>query len=174
MNLKINKTDKKLYEALNTLLKEKKYNDIIVQDILNLSLVSRGTFYNHYKNKDELLLSILNNIFDHCFFLSNNKDIFNYKNYIAHILSHFKENKELISSIINSDAKELFLDEIRERIKPITEKIIQEKLIKNKEVPYKLNLETANESFIVIIKHWFNHNLEANPETIASYYFALV
>lgn len=179
----ITKTEEKLYLALEELLNTKKYNDIVVQDILDISKVSRGTFYAHFKNKEDLLLSIVTNIFDHCFKKQldkekthdfKNSSIFDYKAYLTHILYHFKDQSSLINSILNSDIKDIFLDKIRVSIKPIIEKIVQEKLINNKIVPYKLNLEIANENFIVIIKHWFNHNLEAIPETIASYYYSLI
>lgn len=45
--------------ALLALMKEKKYTDISMTEIIKESGVSRGGVYNSYKNKDEILLDIV-------------------------------------------------------------------------------------------------------------------
>ena len=49
------KTRQILREALLMLLKEKRYEDISVQDIIERADVARSTFYVHYVDKDDLL-----------------------------------------------------------------------------------------------------------------------
>ncbi|BAH40322.1 MAG TPA: TetR/AcrR family transcriptional regulator [Gemmatimonas aurantiaca] len=44
-------------EALNTLLGERAFNDITVQQILDRAGVSRATFYAHFRNKDDVLFA---------------------------------------------------------------------------------------------------------------------
>src|SRR6185436_15529305 len=44
-----------LQNALLALLKEKRYEDISVQDIIERADVARSTFYVHYVDKDDLL-----------------------------------------------------------------------------------------------------------------------
>jgi AcrR family transcriptional regulator len=46
-----------LFQALIALILEKDYDRITVQDILDRADVGRSTFYEHYRSKDELLLS---------------------------------------------------------------------------------------------------------------------
>jgi AcrR family transcriptional regulator len=46
-----------LFKALIALILEKSYDRITVQDILDRADVGRSTFYEHYRSKDELLLS---------------------------------------------------------------------------------------------------------------------
>jgi AcrR family transcriptional regulator len=46
-----------LFRALVALILEKGYDRITVQDILDRADVGRSTFYEHYRSKDELLLS---------------------------------------------------------------------------------------------------------------------
>jgi AcrR family transcriptional regulator len=46
-----------LFQALIALIREKGYDRITVQDILDRADVGRSTFYEHYRGKDELLLS---------------------------------------------------------------------------------------------------------------------
>jgi AcrR family transcriptional regulator len=51
------RTRDKLGDALIALLQEKPFDDITVQDVLDRAGVGRSTFYAHFKDKDDLLLS---------------------------------------------------------------------------------------------------------------------
>lgn len=52
---RILKTQKLLHEALRSLIAEKDYDAITVQNILDRANVGRSTFYMHFRDKDELL-----------------------------------------------------------------------------------------------------------------------
>ncbi len=54
---RIQKTQKLLHEALVSLMHEKSYDSIVVKEILNRANVGRSTFYTHFRDKDELLVS---------------------------------------------------------------------------------------------------------------------
>jgi AcrR family transcriptional regulator len=54
---RIQKTEALLREALGALIREKPYDDIVVKEILDRANVGRSTFYTHFRDKDELLLS---------------------------------------------------------------------------------------------------------------------
>ena len=54
---RIQKTQRLLHEALAFLIREKAYDCISVKEILNRANVGRSTFYMHFHDKDELLVS---------------------------------------------------------------------------------------------------------------------
>src|SRR5262249_12888423 len=54
---RIEKTKNLLHEALGSLIREKPYDTIVVQEILDRANVGRSTFYMHFRDKDELLVS---------------------------------------------------------------------------------------------------------------------
>jgi len=54
---RIQKTLKLLREALVSLIAEKPYDSIVVKEILDRANVGRSTFYTHFRDKDELLIS---------------------------------------------------------------------------------------------------------------------
>lgn len=54
---RIGRTRRLMQEALMALIVEKGYESVTVQDILDRADVGRSTFYAHYRDKDELLLS---------------------------------------------------------------------------------------------------------------------
>lgn len=54
---RVQRTRRLLHKALMSLILEKKYESITVQDILDRADVGRSTFYTHFQDKDELLFS---------------------------------------------------------------------------------------------------------------------
>jgi AcrR family transcriptional regulator len=54
---RIQKTQNLLREALVSLIHEKNYDSIVVKEILDRANVGRSTFYMHFGDKDELLVS---------------------------------------------------------------------------------------------------------------------
>src|SRR5215510_12797474 len=59
---RIQRTEALLREALAALIHEKPYEDIVVKEILHRANVGRSTFYTHFRDKDDLLLSSIQDI----------------------------------------------------------------------------------------------------------------
>ncbi|ETD70204.1 AcrR family transcriptional regulator [Pelistega indica] len=58
---RIIRTKSLIHNAFLTLLAEKEYKHITVQDILNTADINRTTFYKHYKSKQGLASELMNN-----------------------------------------------------------------------------------------------------------------
>src|SRR5262249_28064743 len=56
------KTQNLLHEALASLIREKPYDSIVVKEILDRANVGRSTFYTHFRDKDELLVSSIHDM----------------------------------------------------------------------------------------------------------------
>jgi AcrR family transcriptional regulator len=54
---RVRRTQKLLHRALMSLVLEKSYDSIAIQEILDRADIGRSTFYAHFKSKDELLIS---------------------------------------------------------------------------------------------------------------------
>jgi AcrR family transcriptional regulator len=54
---RVQKTQKLLRDALVSLIHERGYDSIVVKEILDRANVGRSTFYTHFRDKDELLVS---------------------------------------------------------------------------------------------------------------------
>ena len=59
------KTEKAIKTAFGRLIQEKTYGDISIQDIIDEADVARATFYDHFKSKEDVLVSISADIFAH-------------------------------------------------------------------------------------------------------------
>ncbi|MFS0820390.1 TetR/AcrR family transcriptional regulator [Bacillus sp. 1P02SD] len=63
LDKRVQKTKQDLYSAFFELLKQKKYVQITIKDIIESAGCSRGTFYTHYNNRDDLLNEIIQFLF---------------------------------------------------------------------------------------------------------------
>src|SRR5512141_1969972 len=61
---RIQRTQQLLREALIALILEKGYDAITIQDILDWANMGRSTFYAHYRDKEDLLLSGFQGLFE--------------------------------------------------------------------------------------------------------------
>lgn len=61
---RVRRTRRRLRNALIQLIVERGYDNITIQDITDAADLSRATFYLHYKDRDELLASSLEEMFD--------------------------------------------------------------------------------------------------------------
>lgn len=59
---RVARTQKRLREALHSLIHERDYDSIAVKEILDRADVGRSAFYMHFRDKDELLVSALHEI----------------------------------------------------------------------------------------------------------------
>lgn len=73
MDKRIIKTKEAIHKGFYDILEKKDYDAVTIQDILNESGVSRSAFYANFKSKNEVLLSITSDIFDHVFSISLTK-----------------------------------------------------------------------------------------------------
>jgi AcrR family transcriptional regulator len=64
IDARVQRTRDALGDALITLMQEKPFETITVQDVLDRAHVSRSTFYAHYSDKDDLLMSDAEEFFE--------------------------------------------------------------------------------------------------------------
>jgi AcrR family transcriptional regulator len=59
---RVARTQRLLREALHSLIREKDYDAIVIKEILDRADVGRSAFYTHFRDKDELLASSLEDL----------------------------------------------------------------------------------------------------------------
>ena len=67
MDRREEKTIETIYQAFTNLINTKDFDDITIQNILDEAKIGRSTFYCHFKTKNDLLLKISQDIFEHVF-----------------------------------------------------------------------------------------------------------
>ena len=182
MDKRIEKTRQKIYNAFAAALKEKDYEKMTVEDILERSGVSRSTFYTHFGKKEDVLHSISADIFEHVFSHSltverthdfSKTSIFEYSHLLTHIFYHLHDEKEVITAILSSEGRDIFLNNMRAHVSPIMDRLIGDRIIRRADIPEKLMRAKICESFILCVKYWFDNACFESPEKIRDYFFAM-
>ena len=115
VDLRIIKTKKVLYEALEDLMIDNSFEEIKVSDICAKALINRSTFYAHYDDKYELLEEYINSLKDALRSeLEKNININNSKEYymemIRLLLNHIEEKKNTYLSIMIKNKNSILMD----------------------------------------------------------------
>ena len=170
----------KIYDATTNLIKVKEYNKISISEIIREAKISRSTFYMYFKTKDQIIIHICNDIFDHIFakkllkekghdFSKDSTEDLTKK--VTHSFYHFLEDKELILAILNSGASNIFLSQLRKRIRPLIESLISKKVIGNNDIPLEIKVHQYIAGYTALLQYYLRHGYTLEPEVITKYYF---
>ena len=172
-----------IYRAFGECLKEAPYSQITVEDILKRSSVSRSTFYAHFKTKDDMVDSLIENIFHHVFSHAlhqesthdfSNESVLDYPHLFTHVLYHLRDEQELISVLFQSACRDRILEKLRENILPLVSRCVKDDVFPKKDVPEQMQIRHIAESFIVLVNYWFEQGCDTSPEETTERFFALV
>lgn len=112
-DLRIKRTKLLLSNSLISLMQNRPYNKISVNDICDNAMVHRATFYNHFYDKDDLFDYVLSSISDELFEKAKRNDNFNtskemYLSLISCAIDFLIENKDKIRCILKNFNEKLF------------------------------------------------------------------
>ena len=172
---------KRIEDGLCELIQKEDYNKLTCSDIINESKVSRSTFYLYFKNKDQVVTLLCDDIFNHVFdhHLSKEKhhdfshDHENYIKMIDHSFYHFLEDKELILSILNSGASSIFLKQLRKRVRPLVSHLLKEGIIGNNDVPFDMKEHQYVNGYTSLLQYYLRHANDVKPEVISGYFIKM-
>ena len=108
---RIRRTCERLGSALVALIQERPIDDVTVQDVLDRASVGRSTFYLHYRDKDDLLLSQLEQFLEMMSTaLSIRKEESHRVVPVAELFAHIGSQKKVYRALADSDRLNDFFD----------------------------------------------------------------
>jgi AcrR family transcriptional regulator len=97
------RTRDRLGDALVALLVEKPFDDITVREVLDRAQVSRSTFYEHFRDKNDLFLSDVDDFFERMAgLIERQNDQSERVAPVAEFFAHVAEVRDFYSSLIAS------------------------------------------------------------------------
>ena len=107
-DLRVRKTKKALFDAFIYLIKEKKFENITINELCEKAEIRRATFYKHYTDKFHFLAClarILRDRFDANFWTSDTPENTPeyYVEYVKRAISYLDSNHEVIDNMLKSD-----------------------------------------------------------------------
>ena len=100
---RVRRTRDALGDALVALMHEKPFESITVQDVLDRAHVGRSTFYSHYSDKDDLLMSDVDEFFERVSMgLSARGDTSDRVFPVKEFFSHIAEAQQFLNALSSS------------------------------------------------------------------------
>lgn len=179
MDRRQQKTRKAVLAAFEELVSMKRYEQITVQDIIDLADIGRTTFYAHFETKDSVLDAICTNLFSHIFEEDPEEEAdhdfskaFNtLQDKLTRILYHLKEDQKHYGKLFAGESAELFWEYFRRWFElELGEEI--RAILKNKKVtvPEELFTGVYIGTFIETVKWWFGNACKETPEQVEKYF----
>ena len=103
LDARVRRTRDALGDALVSLMLEKPFDDITIQDVLDRAGVGRSTFYSHFSDKDDLLLSDAEEFFEGiAMALSVHGDKSDRVFPVKEFFDHVGQMREFVSALVTS------------------------------------------------------------------------
>jgi len=150
---RVRRTRRQLREALVQLVSEKGYDHVTVQDLIDRADLSRATFYAHFRDKDDLLLSGLDELEE----LGS----------VRAVLEHVEAQRWLYRGSLGGRAGSLVLRQIRRRLTALVRHSFQEVVDRmglSPPVPVEVTAEFAVGAFIGVMWWWLEQDEPLSAE----------
>lgn len=179
MDRRQQKTRKAVFAAFEELISKKRYEQITVQEIIDLADIGRTTFYAHFETKDSVLDSLCSDLFNHIFeehpAEENTHDFsksdYSENNMLTHILYHLREDKSRYGRLFTGESGGLFWSRFKLRFQEkLREQISSGKWEPQNRLPEDLYMELFTGSFVDIVTWWFRHSCKESPEQIETWF----
>lgn len=176
------KTRKTLSEALFSLMSEKSYESISVQQILDRADIGRSTFYMHFRDKNELLVGGLQGLEELLCGAQKSASAnseHSYEKVIGFSLAMFEhahDHKNIYRSLVGGQGWTI----VRQHLEEILVKLMKKharplyKDVGDNEIPFDLFIDFLGATFTSVITWWFHYKRPISPREINSLFRALV
>jgi AcrR family transcriptional regulator len=178
---RVQRTQHSLQEALVTLILEKGYDDITVQDILDRANMGRSTFYAHYHDKEDLLLRSFHELLD-AFqrqYVQMNLPIADPvqtgKDFSLFFFRHADSHRSLFKAMIGEQGGKVILDHTQKYLtKFIRDHIAAQLPDRQKGLPVDILAHYIASSYLALLTWWLDHDLSYTAEQMDALYQKLV
>lgn len=164
---RIVRTRNKLGNALMALLEERSFDDITVQDVLDRAGVGRSTFYVHYRDKQDLFLSDVEDFFELCSGLLKRHNASPDRLLpVQEVFAHIREMRDFYAAVVRSGK----VNEIQVLGRGFFARSIDERLqsagMKMDPLERSAKSHALAGSFFSLLDWWIDKGMKADPKEI--------
>lgn len=178
----IQKSRKLLHQALISLISEKNYESITVQQILDRANVGRSTFYTHFRDKDELLVMGFEHLRETLRSVQTKTPAADSSERVIvfslAMFEHLYEYRREWNALRGSPAGVIVRQSIQEMIGDLIKREFKADLNKRKgkdsAVPFELFVHYLASTFMSVAAWWLDSKKILAPDAVNDIYRALV
>ena len=174
---RIRRTRARLGSALVALIHEKPFNDVTVQEVLDRASVGRSTFYLHFRNKNDLLLSQLEMFLDTMSTtLSNRKEESHRVLPVAEMFSHIGAQNKIYRALADAGRLNDFFD----LAQGYFSRAIEQRLRESRRCSHLLHQELSVRSYalgaslLALLKWWVDRGAKEAPRSMDELFHRIV
>lgn len=162
------RTQRILHEALMSLMQEKRYDDITVQDIIDRADVGRSTFYAHYQDKEDLMTSGLMHLMEILSEMVARPTSTGAVRWLPtqELFEHVQENHHLFRGMVRGRGTELFFDKGQEYWSQKLAADLQASLPEGQQpaVPIPVIAQFVAGAFVTMMRWWLDKKMPYSPK----------
>lgn len=168
---RVRKSKQALQDALLSLIPQKGYDGITIQDIADEADTARVTFYRHYKDKDELLLDALDSV--RLSLIAQIEDVPPGDRLInppvAIFYRYIQEHEELFRVLFGNHGAMLVVNQVRDYFAELLEGIIRIQ-VKDKKLhlPIEIMAQSAASAHVGLAIWWLEHDFPYPADYMAA------
>lgn len=183
MDRRQKKTRAAVFTAFSTLLAEKNYSKITVQEIIDTANVGRTTFYAHFETKDDLLKALCENLFSHIISsaldCTHTHGLYSDKNapesVFCHLLQHLQEDENNILELLSCESSEVFLRYFKDSLNELIQtQFVNQNRKNNMDIPQDFLINHISGSFVDMVLWWIKGQMKQTPEELDQYFRAVI
>jgi AcrR family transcriptional regulator len=162
---RILRTRDALGDALVALMKQKNFDDITVQDVLDRAGVGRSTFYVHFSDKDDLFLSDVENVLGHFTRILNRPGVSSKRLLpVEEFFSHVRDVREFYSAVVKAGK----VTDVQELARGFFARSIEERLqtagVEIEPLHRSAHAYALAGSFFSLLDWWIDKGMKADPK----------
>ena len=183
MDRRQQKTRTAIFSAFTSLLAEKSYSKITVQEIIDAANVGRTTFYAHFETKDDLLKELCEELFGHIIGSAMDcththglySDGSAPESVFCHLLQHLQENDKNIIALLSCESSEMFLRFFKDSLNELVRsQFINQNRKANTDIPEDFLISHISGSFVEMVLWWIKGHRKQTPEDLDRYFRAVI
>ncbi|MEO8392389.1 MAG: TetR/AcrR family transcriptional regulator [Chloroflexota bacterium] len=171
------RTRQLLGAAFAELMQEKRYDDITVQDILDRASIGRSTFYAHYTDKEDLVISEIARVIHQLELYT--ADLGHQPSGLLPSLAFFQhvyEQRHLMNAFLWGRGAEMLFRDFQRQVSQMVAKKLRS--LAGGDTAFSMPLSiVANfvaSTLLMVIQWWFEEDLRHSPEEIDAIFQKLV
>ena len=169
---RIQRTRQLLLDSLIKLILERGYETITVQDIIDRANVGRSTFYAHFQDKEDLLLSGFENMRDMFEgFQKGSSPATSGWNFSLALFQHAAERRPAFKALFGKRAGVVILNHLEKAMTAVLKEHFQTVLPKKKQVvPLDIFVEYMVSVFLGLLTWWLDNDSPQSAGQMNAYY----
>jgi AcrR family transcriptional regulator len=170
------RTRRMLGQALVSLMLEKRYDTITVQEIIDRANVGRSTFYAHFLDKEDLLQNESTDLVDRLVAHMDHSAAGNPIVPSLELLQHLYESQDLYRALVRGRAIQPVLKNMQAHLSRHVQHRLTQRMPAGRapEVPLAVLAQHIAGTLITLFQWWVDRDMPESPEQINAYFLQLI